>query len=104
MDNVQGIETGKCVVVLTLPDSAVSLCCASIGPTGKLACFKPVSECVTASQAGSREKNRELFVPGIYLIASGTARRVFHQPVGEVELMNSHSDAILDCEESCSTS
>ena len=104
LDYVQGIETGKCVVVLTSSEATSSLCCASIGASGKLACFKPVGECVTASHAANRENDRNAFIPGIYLIASGNNGRVFRQPVGEVELMSTHRDAILDCEESNPTS
>ena len=104
LDNVQGIETGKCVVVLTSSEATASLCCASIDASGKLACFKPVSECITVSHVGNRAKDRDTISPGIYLIASGNAGRVFRQPVGEVELLGTHRDAILDCEETNPTS
>ena len=104
LDHVQGIETGKCVVVLTSSEATASVCCASIGASGKLACFKPVSECITVSHVGNREEDRAAFVPGIYLIASGNAGRVIRQPVGEIELMSTHRDAILACEETNPTS
>ena len=76
LDFVQGIETGKCVVVLTRQEAVSALCCASIGGTGKLACFKPVRDCTVNSHGPGREKGREQFGPGIYLIAPGD-RRVF---------------------------
>ena len=103
LDDVQGIVAGKCVVVLTSSEASSSLCCAPIGATGKLACFKPVGECLTASHAANREYNREAIGPGIYLIAPGPPGRVFCDPVGEVELMESHHAAILDCDESRAT-
>ena len=98
LDFVQGIETGKCVVVLTRQEAVSSLCCAPIGGTGKLACFKPVRDCAVNSHGVGREKGRDQFGPGIYLIAPGD-RRVFCQPVGELDLMKAHGNAILECEE-----
>ena len=69
LDLVQGIETGKCVVVLTRQEAVSALCCAPIGGTGKLACFKPVRDCTVNSHGLVREKGRDQFGPGIYLIA-----------------------------------
>ena len=98
MDLVQGIETGKCVVVLTRQEAVSALCCALIGNTGKVSCFKPVRDCTVNSHGLVREKGRDQFGPGIYLIAPGD-RRVFCQPVGEVDLMDAHSITILECNE-----
>ena len=45
----QGIETGKCVIVLTCHEAVSALCCVPIGNTGKVSCFTPMGDCTVNS-------------------------------------------------------
>ena len=100
---MSGLALGKSVCILIVSSDEQNLCCARVGATGNVFCFLKKDMCTTESHAKQRSNSQSVlsFVPGIYVKKSTSnpnSLQVYGAPVGDLELLEKHREAIMESE------
>lgn len=99
--SMPGLALGKSVCILSVPSDEQNLCGASVGASGNVFCFLKRDKCTTEAHAKQRtgQHGVKVFGPGIYVrkvTANSAAVQVYGAPVGGLELLDKHNDAIME--------